>query len=227
MFFLKSGALGTALFLKNQLYFPAITTDTLLVWLSILVYNGIRMKKRKKIKFGIFGSSSADHASSSKIAGDIGRLFAERGDEVVTGGVTGYPHLVALGARQYGGKAIAYVAGCTIKDHHRFYKTDLSAYSKIVFQKNYAQKRLSVLDLYLRSLRMVADIDKAVIIGGRVGTLFEMTMTCAMNKHVFVLRSSGGITGRTIKAFEKEAHKSSSAITYFSSAEELSRALSH
>lgn len=190
-----------------------------------MVYDEPWMKRRKKIKFGIFGSSTATHASSSTIAGDIGRLLAKRGDIVVTGGVTGYPHLTALGTLQHGGRAVAYAAGRTIKDHQRYYKTDLSTYSKIIFQKNYAQKRLSVLDLYLRSLRLVADIDKAIIIGGRVGTLFEMTMTCAMNKHVFVLRNSGGITGQTIKAFEKEAHKSASAITYFSSAKELSNAL--
>lgn len=127
----------------------------------------------------------------------------------------GYPHIVALSAINVDGKVEAYITGLSISDHSQFHNTDLSKYTNIIFQKKYFNKKLLDIDNYLRSLDMCLAVDAAIIIGGRVGTLYELTILSGISKNIFVLKESGGITNQTIKKFIKEGHKSKTKIVFF------------
>jgi predicted Rossmann-fold nucleotide-binding protein len=106
------------------------------------------------MKIGIIGRTKADDKDIINKAKEIGTLIASLGHVVVTGGTEGYPHIVALAAIKAGGKAVSYATGLSISDHSQFHSTDLSKYSKIIFQKKYCDKKLAPTDNYLRSLNM-------------------------------------------------------------------------
>jgi predicted Rossmann-fold nucleotide-binding protein len=177
------------------------------------------------MKVAIIGSTNPDSQEIIKKSQELGRLIASKGHIVVTGGVSGYPDIVALSAISSKGKAIAYCAGKNLDDHKKLYQTDLSKYSETIFQEKYIGDSLSKIDLYIRSLKLCFDVDIAIVIGGRVGTMYEITILAGISKDIYVLNESGGITNKTIKEFLKEGHKEKSKIEFFSSAEELEKFL--
>ncbi|RLC38617.1 hypothetical protein DRH27_01860 [Candidatus Falkowbacteria bacterium] len=67
------------------------------------------------------------------------------------------------------------------------------------------------------------DIDIAVIIGGKTGTMYEVTVLSGLSKDFYVLENSGGITKKTIKNFTKEGHKNNSKIIFIKNPEELNK----
>ena len=177
------------------------------------------------MKIGVFGRTKADNRKIIKTAEEIGKIIAETGNTVVTGGTEGYPHIVAMSAIKNRGKAISYATGLKIADHLKFHKVDLSQYSKVIFQKKYFNKKLLGIDNYLRSLDMCLNVDCAIIIGGRVGTMYEVTILSGIAKPIFILKGSGGITNETIKDFIKEGHKEKSKIQYFENSKVLTKIL--
>lgn len=178
------------------------------------------------MKIGILGGSKTDSKKIIKTAKEIGKIIALSSHTVVTGGSEGYPHIVALSAIEAGGKAISYATGLSMSDHHKFHNLDLSNYSSIIFQKKYFNKQLHGIDNYLRSLDMCLNVDLAIVIGGRVGTMYEVTIISGMSKDLYVLEGSGGITTQTIKKFIKEGHKEKSKIKYFKNSNQLEKHLS-
>lgn len=179
------------------------------------------------MNIGIFGTSQANDKEIIKIAKEIGQIIAMGNHTVVTGGSAGYPHIVALSAVKAGGHAISYATGLTMADHQQFHKIDLSKYSQVIFQKKYFNKKLLGIDNYLRSLDMCLNVDLAVVIGGRVGTMYEVTILSGLSKDIFVLADSGGVAGQTIKKFIKEGHKEKSKIQYFKTPTQLKKYLSN
>lgn len=177
------------------------------------------------MKIGIFGRGKAMNKTIIKKAEEIGRIIAEKNHIVVTGGTNGYPHIVAESAINAGGKAISYATGKTMSDHRKFHDVNLSKYSEIIFQKKYFNKKLHGIDNYLRSLDMCLKVDIGIIISGRVGTMFEVTILSGMSKDIFVLNESGGITKSTIQDFKKEGHKEKSKIIFFENSDELNKLL--
>ena len=177
------------------------------------------------MKIAIIGSSNLDNEEIIKKSQGLGKLLALKGHTVVTGGVSGYPDIVAISVISSGGKAVAYCAGKNFDDHKKFYQTDLSKYSEIIFQEKYVGDSFSKIDLYLRSLKLCFDVDMAIVIGGRVGTMYELTILAGISKDIYVLDKSGGITGKTVKEFIKEGHKEKSKIEFFSSVEEIGKCL--
>jgi len=173
------------------------------------------------MKIGVFGSSTISNDDIALKAKEIGKIIASKNYQVLTGGVPGYPDVVAKAALEAGGRAIAYAAGKKLQDHNKFYEVDLSPYSQVIFQDNYFSNDFSRADLYVRSLDLVCNVDKAIVIGGRVGTMYELTMLSGLGKDIFVLEGSGGVTETTIKRFIEEGHKEKSKIIYFSSPKEL------
>jgi predicted NAD/FAD-dependent oxidoreductase len=72
---------------------------------------------------------------------------------------------------------------------------------------------------------MCLDVDIAIIVGGRVGTMYEATILSGMSKDILVFKNSGGITGGTMKNFIKEGHKDKSRIFFFKNAKDLKKFL--
>lgn len=177
------------------------------------------------MKIAIIGTTKADNPQIIKKAKEIGKLIAINKHTIITGGTNGYPHIVALSAINAGGKVISYATGRSMSDHSQFHDADLSEYTDIIFQKKYFSKKLSVIDNYLRSLDMCSKVDMAIVISGKVGTMYEVTIMSGMSKNIYVLAGSGGVTGHTIKEFIKEGHKTKSKILFFKNSEELNKVL--
>jgi len=177
------------------------------------------------MKIAIFGTTKATDSQIIKKAKKIGKLIATNKHIVFTGGTNGYPNVVAQSAIDTGGKAIAYAVGKSVSDHSQFHKVDLSNYTDVIFQKNYFSKKLLEIDNYQRSLDMCLNVDLAIVISGKVGTMYEVTILSGMSKNIYVLEESGGVTGKTIKEFIKEGHKTKSKIIFFKTADELNRLL--
>lgn len=173
------------------------------------------------MRIGIFGRTKTDDNDISYKAGQIGKIIALWGHVVVTGGSEWYPHIAALAAVNSWWTVLSYLTGLSPFDHAQYHDTDLSLYTELVFQEKYFSQELSTIDNYMRSLDMCLHVDIAIVIGGRVGTMYEVTLLSGLWKDVYVLENSGGITEQTIKAFITEWHKSSSKIEFFSDPEFL------
>lgn len=173
------------------------------------------------MKIGIFGSSHKNNPEIIAEAEKIGKIIAMKSHQVVTGGSAGYPHIVAKSALKVGGQTTVYAVGKNLTDHKKYHDIDISKYTNIIFQEKYFTKKLSGIDNYVRSLKMVTDIDTAIIIGGRVGTMYEISILSGMAKSFFVLENSGGITNETIQKFIEEGHKEKSSVTFLKSSEDL------
>lgn len=173
------------------------------------------------MKVAIIGSAKIEDQEIVSKAKEIGELLGKQGHTILTGGGSGGPDIVARAALAAGGQAIAYCAGKDLTDHRKWYTLDLSDYSQLIFQEFYIGSELSTIDLYLRSLKYCFDADKAIVIGGRVGTMYEVTILAATAKDIFVLKDSGGITGETIKSFTQEGHKEISKIEFINSVKDL------
>ena len=177
------------------------------------------------MKIAIIGTTTASNPQVIKKAKAIGKLLALNKHTIITGGTNGYPHVVASTAIKAGGKVISYAVGKSLTDHSQFHITDLSIYSTVIFQKRYPNKKLSSIDNYLRSLNMCSKVDMAIVIGGRVGTMYEITILSAMSKNIYILKNSGGITKNTVKKFAKEGHKTKSKIISFKTIDNLNELL--
>jgi len=177
------------------------------------------------MKIAIFGTTKANNSQIIKKAKKIGKLIAKNKHTIVTGGTNGYPHIVAQSAISVGGKVISYAVGKSISDHYQFHDVDLSKYTNIIFQKKYFNKKLLGIDNYLRSLDMCFNVDIAIVISGKVGTMYEITIISGMSKDIYVLEGSGGVTGKTIKEFAKEGHKTKSKIIFFKTINKFDRLL--
>jgi hypothetical protein len=167
------------------------------------------------MKIWIFGRTKANNKDIINKSEEIWKIIALEGHTVVTGWTEGYPHIVALSAIKSWWKAIAYITGCSLSDHLVFHNTDLTSYSDIIFQDRYCNKKLSGIDNYLRSLDMCLNVDLAIIIGWRVGTMYEITILSWMWKDMYILNWSWWITWETIKKFIIEWHKEKSKIVFF------------
>ena len=177
------------------------------------------------MKVAIIGSSHTDNEEVINKAKELGKVIALKDCTIITGGIDGYPDIVAQSALLSDGIVIAYCGGKNLGDHYRYYKVDLSKYSDTVFQENYIGDELSRIDLYFRSLKMCFDADMAIVIGGYVGTMYELTILAGMKKDIYVMESSGGITSNTIKVFLDEGLKEKSKIEFFNEVKEIEKYL--
>lgn len=137
------------------------------------------------MKVGIFSSASARVSPANrKLAKGIAEYLTEKGIEIVTGGSLGIPGIVAERACELGNKACVYSPDRDEHDHHkRIDNHDLKFYSEKKFIPGFTA----------RSLEMIKNIDGAIVLNGRIGTLSEFTIACEEGLPVAVITDTGGI----------------------------------
>ncbi len=130
-------------------------------------------------KIGVFGSDG-DHATVKvkRIACEVGRLLAERGAIVITGGGDGIMIEASRGASESGGVVIA------ISPWEYPVKAEANGHSTIVIPTGIG---------FARSQILTNTIDGAILVGGGIGTLQEATMTYWLRKPTVAITSSGGM----------------------------------
>ena len=157
--------------------------------------------------------SAADHFKDSILrkAFLLGKIIAEKGHTLLTGGSGGLPYQAVLGCHEAGGKSIGYSAAINLQQHIS-YKQPTHGFTEFVFiPRNYEYASNKLVSLKYRNISLVAAADAVIIIGGRIGTMNEFTIAYDLGKPIGILEGTGGITNSAIKVLVAEAGKESPA----------------
>jgi uncharacterized protein (TIGR00725 family) len=111
-------------------------------------------------------------------AEEVGRLVAERGAVVVSGGLSGVMEAVSRGAKKAGGLVVGILPG--------FDKRDANAYVDIALTTGMG---------WMRNTLTVRAADAVIMISGGIGTLNELTVAYE-DKPTIVLEGTGGWSDR-------------------------------
>jgi len=119
--------------------------------------------------------SGAEHVERAEA---VGRLLAERGATVVTGGLAEVMAAAARGAKSAGGTTIGILPGETRADANRWLD------HVVVTGVGHA-----------RNLAVVASGDAVIAVGGRYGTLAEIGLALTLGRPVVVLEPGWLVEG--------------------------------
>jgi len=126
------------------------------------------------IQVSVVGSG-AEHEVNAE---EVGRLLAERGATVVTGGLGEVMAAAARGARGAGGTTIGILPGET--------RADANPWLDHVVVTGIGHGR---------NLAVVASGDAVIAVGGRYGTLAEIGFALTLGRHVVVLEPGWEVEG--------------------------------
>ena len=120
----------------------------------------------------VIGPSAPEDTDVVETARQAGRLLAEHGYVVVTGGLGGVMAAAAAGASQAGGTAVAILPGT--------YRQDASPGHRIVIPTGMGE---------MRNALIVRSVDAVLAIGGAWGTLSEIALAARTGVPVFAVDS--------------------------------------
>ncbi len=132
-------------------------------------------------------------------AEEVGRILAERGAIVVSGGLSGVMEAVSRGAKERGGLVIGLLPG--------FDKQDANQYVDIAITTGMG---------WVRNLLEVRAADAVIMISGGIGTLNELTVAY-QEKPTVILEGTGGWSDRIRQIAYRGKHldESGSASLHF------------
>jgi uncharacterized protein (TIGR00725 family) len=119
----------------------------------------------------VIGQGAPDDGPVADAARTVGRLLAEAGATVVTGGLGGVMAAAGRGAREAGGRAVAVLPGT---DRGEAREADVVVCSGVG---------------EARDLAVVASADAVIAVGGGWGTLAEIGLARKLGRPVVLLRS--------------------------------------
>ncbi|AMJ63859.1 hypothetical protein AXW83_21255 [Bosea sp. PAMC 26642] len=118
-------------------------------------------------------------------AEEVGRLVAERGGVIVTGGRFGVMEAASRGAKAADGLTVGFLPAMDPKT--------ANAYVDLVFPTGLGRAR---------NLLTARSCDALIMIGGSCGTLNELTIAYAEARPVVILKGSGGWADRIIPCLQ-------------------------
>ena len=119
-------------------------------------------------------------------AEEVGRLVAERGGVIVTGGRFGVMEAASRGAKKADGLTVGFLPAMDPKS--------ANDYVDLVFPTGLGRAR---------NLLTARSCDALIMIGGSCGTLNELTIAYAEARPVVILRGSGGWADRIIPCLQE------------------------
>ncbi len=120
-----------------------------------------------------------------ELSAAVGREIAKRGHITLTGATHGLPQYAAIAAKQAGGKSIGFSPAASRLAHIKKYRLPIDHFDAILY---------TGFEYTGRNLLLVRSSDAVVMVGGRIGTLNELTIAIEERKPVGVLLGSGGMT---------------------------------
>ena len=128
---------------------------------------------RRERQVAVIGSGScAQDSEMARLAEEVGRLLAEAGVAVVSGGLGGVMEAVSRGAAAAGGTAIGIVPGTSVED--------ANGHCTHVVASGIG---------YARNLAVVSSGEVVIAVGGEWGTLSEIGHARSIGRPVVALRS--------------------------------------
>ncbi|RYF29618.1 MAG: hypothetical protein EOO17_00605 [Chloroflexi bacterium] len=140
----------------------------------------------------VSGAASGDTVTAShQLAYDLGRAISERGKTLTTGATVGLPHYAAMGATSVEGKrgiSIGFSPASSFREHVATYKLPTKEFDYINF---------TGMEYVGRDVHLVRSSDAIITVGGRMGSLHELSTALESRKVCGVLLGSGGLADYT------------------------------
>lgn len=117
----------------------------------------------------------------------VGQEIAKSGKTLLTGATTGIPHYAAKGfssVKQRKGSSIGFSPASSYREHVATYRLPTEEFDYINF---------TGMEYVGRDVHLVRSADAVITIGGRVGSLHELTTALESRKVCGVLLGSGGL----------------------------------
>jgi uncharacterized protein (TIGR00725 family) len=149
----------------------------------------------------ISGAARGDSVETGKkLAAAAATEIVRRGHLVITGATRGLPYHAAKAAKQAGGEhvtSIGFSPAASRLAHVKKYQLPIDAFDTILY---------TGFEYTGRNLLLVRSSDAVIMVGGRIGTLNELTIAIEERKPIGVLLGSGGMTEeveRVLKAAKR------------------------
>lgn len=165
------------------------------------------------MNIGVYGSAAGSiPAELNKKAGAIGRQIAVKGHTLVTGACPGLPYEAVLGASEAGGKCLGFSPAINLNAHIQKDKFPTEGFTKLIFvSEDFIYADQSSICKKFRNIMSVAEIDAAIFISGRTGTMNEFTIAYDLGKKIGILKNSGGAADGAIQILLKNLGKETGA----------------
>lgn len=153
------------------------------------------------MKIAIFSSWLPEVTNDNKkLIQEVVSYLCEKNITIVTGGCSGIPALAVEAAHKLGGKTIGYFPHKNKRDYfdrqHEENVHCIDYYSSAHFISGFTA----------RSLEMIKNVDAAIVMNGRIGTLSEFGIAVEEGLPLAVIEGTGGIS-EELKNITKIANK--------------------
>lgn len=140
----------------------------------------------------VSGAASGDtvHASH-QLAFELGKAIAETGKTLLTGATVGLPHYAAMGFMSVPdakGVSVGFSPATSFREHVATYRLPTKEFDYINF---------TGMEYVGRDVHLVRSSDAIITVGGRMGSLHELSTALESRKVCGVLLGSGGLADYT------------------------------
>jgi len=140
----------------------------------------------------VSGAASGDTVRSSHaLAFELGKAIAEEGKTLLTGATVGLPHYAASGfvsVPDSHGVSVGFSPASSFREHVATYRLPTKEFDYINF---------TGMEYVGRDVHLVRSCDGMVTVGGRMGSLHELSTALESRKVCGVLLGSGGLADYT------------------------------
>lgn len=140
----------------------------------------------------ISGAASGDTVTAShQLAYDLGKNIAKKGKTLLTGATVGLPHYAAMGFKSVElshGISVGFSPASSFREHVSTYKLPTVEFDYINF---------TGMAYVGRDVHLIRSCDAVITVGGRMGSLHELSTALESRKVCGVLLGSGGLADYT------------------------------
>ncbi|HEX7483729.1 MAG TPA: hypothetical protein VF281_01115 [Candidatus Saccharimonadales bacterium] len=140
----------------------------------------------------VSGAASGDTVKRShQLAFELGKAISEQGKTLLTGATVGLPHYAAMGVMAVEGErglSIGFSPAASFREHVATYRLPTKEFDYINF---------TGMEYVGRDVHLVRSSDAVITVGGRMGSLHELSTALESRKVCGVLLGSGGLADYT------------------------------
>ena len=140
----------------------------------------------------VSGAASGDTVKRShQLAFELGKAISEQGKTLLTGATVGLPHYAAMGVMAVEGErglSIGFSPAASFREHVATYRLPTKEFDYINF---------TGMEYVGRDVHLVRSSDAIITVGGRMGSLHELSTALESRKVCGVLLGSGGLADYT------------------------------
>ena len=140
----------------------------------------------------VSGAASGDTVKRShQLAFELGKAISEQGKTLLTGATVGLPHFAAMGVVSVMGArglSIGFSPAASFREHVATYRLPTKEFDYINF---------TGMEYVGRDVHLVRSCDAVITVGGRMGSLHELSTALESRKVCGVLLGSGGLADYT------------------------------